>query len=205
MWTHACLKQVKIKASFKHCMSIILFLPSFKHHSKWLIYHIATYKFSRYVNFKDSTDLAFSQLYFEDHQPFENSRISLTNVLHTWHHHSLPTVATSIKNEIKKSTFGDTLSHLSGLMYQNCPQSVSQSTTKAIQNGLKTAVIWKMYYLAMVQLDGESGGHFRDCLNGCSCQSKACSRPLQVSDVAVQVYPALQLMQATVLPIKFWG
>ena len=32
---------------------------------------------------------------------------------------------------------------------------------------------------------------------------KACHHPLQVSDVAIQVYPALQLMQAQVLPIKF--
>ena len=32
---------------------------------------------------------------------------------------------------------------------------------------------------------------------------KACYHPLQVLDVAVQVYPALQLMQAKFMPIKF--
>ena len=34
---------------------------------------------------------------------------------------------------------------------------------------------------------------------------KACHHPFQVSDVSIQVYPALQLMQAKVLPIKFRG
>ena len=32
---------------------------------------------------------------------------------------------------------------------------------------------------------------------------RTCHHPLQVSDVTVQVYPALQLMQAKVLPINF--
>ena len=32
---------------------------------------------------------------------------------------------------------------------------------------------------------------------------KVCHHPLQVSDVAVQVYTALKSMQAKVLPIKF--
>ena len=32
---------------------------------------------------------------------------------------------------------------------------------------------------------------------------KACHHPLQVSDVAIQVYPTLQSMQAKILPIKF--
>ena len=43
---------------------------------------------------------------------------------------------------------------ISGLMHRKCPQNISQFTIGAIQNGLKS---------------GQSGGHFRDCLDGHSC------------------------------------
>ena len=46
---------------------------------------------------------------------------------------------------------------------------------------------------------------FKTALTAAAAKVKACHHPLQVSDVAIQVYPALQLMQVKVLPIKFWG
>ena len=51
---------------------------------------------------------------------------------------------------------------------------------------------------------GESGGHFKIALMDAAAKVKACHH-LQMSDITIQVYPALQLMQVKVLPIKFRG
>ena len=66
-----------------------------------------TYKFSRYVNIKDATNSAFHSYIFKDHQPFKNSQISLA-LLNKCAAHMTTHLATSFKNAIKKSTFGDT-------------------------------------------------------------------------------------------------
>ena len=87
-----------------------------------------------------------------------------------------------------------TLPLTSGLMYQNCHlQNILQSTVGAVQNGLK------------VQLGGEPVATFKTASTAAAAKIKACHHPLQVTDVTIQIYPALQLMRAKVLPIKFRG
>ena len=50
---------------------------------------------------------------------------------------------------------------ISGLMYQNCPQNISQSTMGAIQNGLKSG------------LGGESGSDFETALTATAAKVEA--------------------------------
>ena len=89
---------------------------------------------------------------------------------------------------IKKSMFG-TGPLISGLEYQNYPQNISQSTVGAIQNGMKSVARWRVW--------------FNYFLSSCSWLGQSMPSYLETSDVAIQVYPALQSMQAKVLPIKF--
>ena len=46
---------------------------------------------------------------------------------------------------------------------------------------------------------------FKIASTAAAAKVKACHHPLQVSDIAIQVHPALQSMQAKVLPITFQG
>ena len=102
------------------------------------------------------------------------------------HAHDIITLVLS-RTRSKKSTFGDTPSYL-GFDVSTLPQNPLLMLYKV---DLKVKLGGKS--------EGESGSHFQGCLDSCSAKVKACHDPLQVSGVAVQVYPALhdQLMQAS--------
>ena len=52
-----------------------------------------------------------------------------------------------------------------------------------------------------MQFNGECGDHFETALTAAAAKVKACHHPFQnlMSDVSIQVHPALQLMEAKVL------
>ena len=69
-------------------------------------------------------------------------------------------------------------SYTSGLMNQNFPQNLSQSTIKSYRMG------GKVYVASLVTT-------FKVALATTAGKVKACQHLTQVSDVAIQVYPAL--------------
>ena len=72
-------------------------------------------------------------------------------------------------------------------------QDISQSTTGPIQHGLKSVVsLNEVVTIFEATLPTA-------CAAG---RVETCLHPLQVSSVAIHVYPAIQLMQAKVLPMK---
>ena len=80
----------------------------------------------------------------------------------------------------------DIPSYLWFLIYQIAPRIYHNWTIGAIQNGFKSGVWWPLSRLPR-QL-------------AVAAEVKACHHSLQVSEVSVRVYPALQSMQAKVLP-----
>ena len=148
------------------------------------------YKLLRYANFKNVTNSAFLQLAIFlriTMQAFENLWISRA-FFNKRVAHNYDIVMHTLAISIKKSTFG-TGPLISGLVYQNYPQNISQSTIGAIQNGMKSVVRWRVW--------------FNYFLGSCNWLGQSMPSYLKTSDVAIQVYPALQSMQAKVLPIKF--
>ena len=99
-------------------------------------------------------------------------------------------LATSIKNVIEKSTFGNTSSHLWFDVLKLPPEYINWSQTERLE---------------MCSLMVSLAATFRTVSMAAAAKVKACHHPLQVSDVSIQVYSALQSMQAKVLPIKFRG
>ena len=71
--------------------------------------------------------------------------------------------------------------------------TVSQSTTGPIQNGLESVVSLNEVVTIFETTLATA------CAAG---RVETCLHPLQVSSVAIHVYPAIQLMQAKVFPMK---
>ena len=74
----------------------------------------------------------FREYIFKDHQPFKIHRFcehSLTNVLHT----DIVTHYLLLSRTRSRSLHLETCRLISGLMYRNCPQNISQSTIGAMQ------------------------------------------------------------------------
>ena len=89
-----------------------------------------------YLNFEDVTNSAFCSFIFKDHQAIENLQV-LWAFLTKYSHVILSCITSSgVHSRIYFWWW-----IFSGLIYQNCPRIISQSTIEPIQNGLKSVVV----------------------------------------------------------------